>query len=553
MSRNLAAWFLLCLILSACVRVPASRTNQIQEGFQTEYFNPTLGLSGIFPGDFAFKTTVARLRKTTPWVHPDFRPLLKRRLVVTTFATEVEPYYSGYLLQLPAGWVAIEERPSWLQPLLATGPEAYEGIDSSRHTLYRVHAFADFTLLWMVHANIPSGFDNLLREFQGDIFPELIWNLDSIPQSRIPPLRLAEEAYADESRYLDAWLALESVASEYPATSPRLTQYWQNYLTYSAHISGVPGYDSVRALYAQRVPQRVQGPLVGWEEGGLHDLEAWKALVTEATQHQVVMFNESHVDPHHRSLLTQLLPAFHEAGFQTLALEGLGVHDAKEINKRGFAIQSSGYYTREPEMAHLIRVASRLGMRLVAYERTGEGNREEVQARNLIDETLRRFPKGKVLVLAGYGHIHEGSETGRELMMAGHFQRLTGIDPFTIDQTDLQKFNPMVMEAGHWLTMLPEPKLPNTPYLLDTDVWLVNTRNWTLPEPLPLLELEIPASPVITQLFVPEEWEAVRTEAIPRAQYWGIPKAVHVEPGRYWIRVMAENGEVLAEQYWETP
>src|SRR6185295_2549384 len=72
--------------------------------------------------------------------------------------------------------------------------------------------------------------------------------------------------------------------------------------------------------------------------------------------------------------------------------------------------------------------------------------RDSVQAINLYDRVFRTDPQARVLVHAGYGHIDESSDP-RRATMAVYFKRLTGIDPFTVDQTVLAEHSEARFES----------------------------------------------------------------------------------------------------------
>ncbi|WP_460501655.1 hypothetical protein, partial [Hymenobacter agri] len=121
--------------------------------------------------------------------------------------------------------------------------------------------------------------------------------------------------------------------------------------------------------------------------------------------------------------------------FRYLALEALAAEDTAGVRRRGFPVGTSGFYLREPTLANLVREARRLGMHVVSYDAFG-ADREQNQARNLLAATVQRNPNARVVVLAGHAHINERLNPQFK-SMAQWFRELSGIDPFTIDQTQL--------------------------------------------------------------------------------------------------------------------
>jgi hypothetical protein len=137
-----------------------------------------------------------------------------------------------------------------------------------------------------------------------------------------------------------------------------------------------------------------------------------------------------------------MLKSFYDAGYRYLAIETL---DDSLINKKTYPDYNTGYYTVEPLFGELIREALKLHFKLVKYDTgfqcDGKGKdsqycnryRDSVMAVNL-NQIFKADPKAKMLVYAGYDHIHEGSETGWK-KMAQFFKEFTGIDPFTVELT----------------------------------------------------------------------------------------------------------------------
>lgn len=157
-------------------------------------------------------------------------------------------------------------------------------------------------------------------------------------------------------------------------------------------------------------------------------------IVEKIKAHRVLMFNESHLQPRCRLLINLLLPKLSKEGFNVLALESLS-EDEDRINRLGFPNVESGFYTRDPNMANLIRTARIYGLKVIGYEDFGNASQRDLQqAKNLIQKSeIATKNQVKVIVLAGGGHIDEGG-TGENKSMAQYFKKLTKIDPYTINQ-----------------------------------------------------------------------------------------------------------------------
>jgi hypothetical protein len=116
-----------------------------------------------------------------------------------------------------------------------------------------------------------------------------------------------------------------------------------------------------------------------------------------------------------------------------------------DLAKRGYPNSKTGFYTMEPICAEMVRTALKLGFKMVAYESERDGNgdiREYDQAKNLYERVFKNDPDARVVVNAGYAHIQENGKYLGGRSMAQHFNRLSGIDPLTVEQTMLIEHPP---------------------------------------------------------------------------------------------------------------
>ncbi|MBN8260902.1 MAG: hypothetical protein J0L59_01085 [Xanthomonadales bacterium] len=163
----------------------------------------------------------------------------------------------------------------------------------------------------------------------------------------------------------------------------------------------------------------------------------WVAAQAKALR--VVMVNESHHQPRTRLLTLALLAPLRAQGYTHLAVETL----APNPLPKGYPTLDTGYYTRDPVFAELIREAIRLGYVLVPYEPESgpdqtQQQRETGMAQVLAD-LIRAQPDAKLLVHAGYGHIGKdaASQPGQADPMAREFMRLSGLPVLALDQTKM--------------------------------------------------------------------------------------------------------------------
>ena len=175
--------------------------------------------------------------------------------------------------------------------------------------------------------------------------------------------------------------------------------------------------------------------------GNLPEVEhadARKYIRLAAKGRRIVMINESYSKPLHRAFTLSLLEDFYHLGFHYLALEMLDNFSIRRLSSVGM---TSGYYVGEPVAGELMRKAIEIGFTLVPYEDTAAARhtanqRDSVQAAQL-NEILSKDSSAKILVHASYAHISKKQQADGYVPMALALWRLSGIEPLTIDQTDM--------------------------------------------------------------------------------------------------------------------
>lgn len=177
----------------------------------------------------------------------------------------------------------------------------------------------------------------------------------------------------------------------------------------------------------------------------LHFFEAHKYIIERAKNERIIMINEAHFNPQHRAFTMSLLKELYDIGFHYLGGETFSYYDTL-INIRKYPINISGHYTNEPVYGELIRYALNLGYTTFSYEKKEKPkyiikdgvldtsseecmDRETKQALHIL-QILKNDTNAKIIIHAGYGHITESKKS-----MGGIFKNISGIDPFTIDQT----------------------------------------------------------------------------------------------------------------------
>lgn len=168
---------------------------------------------------------------------------------------------------------------------------------------------------------------------------------------------------------------------------------------------------------------------------GFSPVNARDYIIERSKSEQIIVINEAHTYPNHRTFTHSLLQGLYDNGYKYLGLEAL--FDTI-INERKYPIIESGYYTKESEFGNLIYTALNIGFTLFGYddfEHNGK-EREIAQARNIAN-FIEQNPHGKVLIHCGHDHVIKGTPNNPtwEKAMAGRLKEYTQINPLTIDQT----------------------------------------------------------------------------------------------------------------------
>ncbi|NUM81986.1 hypothetical protein HUU42_14405 [bacterium] len=232
----------------------------------------------------------------------------------------------------------------------------------------------------------------------------------------LTPLNLLRQ---DEKKYLQSkwgWLYRQYIATMYSYVGQYdlALQYFDNFYDEDSSLSAV---DTV----------------------AFEPVDAETYIMDALDTVQALFINESHHMQQHRILTLNLLKKLKEKGFSYFAAEAIFQADSL-LQKRGYPIRGvSGEYLNEPILANMVREAIRLGFTIVAYDEavSSASEREKKQAENMYNKIFKNDPKAKVIVHAGYAHIYEKEQ--KRKYMAQHFLEITGINPLTVNQTEMHE------------------------------------------------------------------------------------------------------------------
>ncbi|MBS1664484.1 MAG: hypothetical protein JST68_25790 [Bacteroidetes bacterium] len=174
---------------------------------------------------------------------------------------------------------------------------------------------------------------------------------------------------------------------------------------------------------------------------GLKNIEhvnARRYIGFAAKNRRVTMINEAFAKPLHRAFTLSLLADLYRQGYRYLAMEMLNNFSNQNLTKEGM---HTGYYASEPVAGELVRFALEMGYTLVPYEDTAASvhtpnQRDSIQAEHLYS-ILQKDSSARILVHASFAHISKKQGADGRIPMALAFWRRSGIEPLTIDQTDM--------------------------------------------------------------------------------------------------------------------
>ncbi|MFU1857340.1 hypothetical protein ACK8HY_10005 [Sphingobacterium sp. NGMCC 1.201703] len=222
------------------------------------------------------------------------------------------------------------------------------------------------------------------------------------------------------------------------------------YQLLSSHHAALGDYERSRFYWDQQYAQWISEYKITYDTIFYKQhqfVDAKNYILQRSKREQVVMINEAHNIPYHRAFVLQLLKGYRQLGFKYLAIETL-LDDS--INTTQQVTDTTGFYSREPLFAEMIREALQQHFVLIKYEADENTAtprmRDSLQAANLAS-VLKNDPDAKILVYAGYDHIQEETQN-KWKKMAHFFREMTNIDPLTISQSKhIEQYHPELETA----------------------------------------------------------------------------------------------------------
>jgi len=212
-----------------------------------------------------------------------------------------------------------------------------------------------------------------------------------------------------------------------------LSQYFSFAEDYGAAMQTlVQSYDSVDDATRRKIFKDVAG------FKNIEHVDARRYIRFRAKRERVIMLNEACAKPLHRVFALSLLNDLYQSGFRYLAMEMLNNNSNHTLSNLTL---HTGYYTAEPVAGELVRRALEMGFKLLSYEDTAAykhtaNQRDSIQAQNIY-KVLQQDTAAKIFVYAEYAHISKKLFEDGYVPMGLAFKNISGIDPLTIDQTNM--------------------------------------------------------------------------------------------------------------------
>lgn len=366
-----------------------------------------------------------------------------------------------------------------------------------------------------------------------------------------------------------------------PMEKSMFNQVMMTYLSYNGDIKAAQKYE------AQLSPKKQLEHYSFSENLGIEPAQT--VIIKRSANKQVVMFNEAHHRPQQRAFIRSLLDDFYSLGFRTLFVEAYFENQDSLLNERGYPLQNTGTYTKEPAFGEMLREAKRLGFTIASYDNDTAAcessepfvcanQRERVSAENLFN-FMKANPKAKILVAAGYAHIIKKSDDGW-VKMAEQFKNLSGIDPLSIDLVGMGERLTKDHENKFYRAAQEKFKVTTPSIILDKttqDAFLANYR----PEQIDLqvvfprtqypngyadwlssgyqkevnVNLSKPSYKTgdLLQVYIKSELEAHNKQAVPILQVplSGTQQQKLMLPGSYTYHIVIDHGTTKSNAEWQ--
>lgn len=471
-------------------------------------YNDTLNFTIKFPGDIYFKSDFnpRKIKKEVKGI-----PQLKKALPLAYGNTNMSPYYQVILFFKEENKKRNNENSPKIKLLVE---------DSIHHQILYQSDFGDKSIYLFVKSNTKS---------------------KSMKSEKIDGKNIIESAKFDysvreELGYWDVFnryqnenniLFVKEKIEKAPIKETQENE-WQKQQILLTLLSRDPSSEEFKKLIKKPKKKAYQQSLIDKaiknKEGVyISKTKTFQKLKNIAKNERVFMLNESHWMPNNRVLAAQLLPLLKEAGFQYLAVEAVYKDKDHTLNERKIPLNTTGYYVREPYFGLFLRKAKELGFEIISYDQFDTENRELTQAENIY-EIIEKDSEAKIFVYAGFSHVFENEpQTEHEYKrMAAYFKDISGINPITIDQTNL------LGKTKEKIILFETEYFPNDEKIKkNTDYFLLNNMTPNLFEFYPEVEkqrirLEIPEllqyknQEVFISVYIAEEYEKYKN-------YYSIP------------------------------
>jgi len=413
------------------------RSNKIENEIYTFYTNDSLKINFQFFGDYEILNSKDSIYKKYLKVLSGILNSNKMKVsknIIVSLNTNTEPWFQTALVFTNKKFLTSAK---W-KTINMSGRNFREKTMNFENYDVRIidlqYNFRECPFLWITWLNEKENLRNSLLEETDTILTKIKFGKNFSSFIPINPFRSANNAFGVDleggGNYLLPLFTLKGIKKNYDTS--RINNFFSQALNTYKSFAGVEN----KNMFLNSETTIASLKTVPY----LKNNEAKDVLLRKISKSQVVMFNEAHLYPRQRFLVSSLLDTLYKLNFKVLALEAIVKEPEKNVT---YPNLQTGFYVREPQMANLIRHAISLGFRIVAYEDTLENSngREITEAENLFNSTLKKNPSEKIIVLAGVQHIEENTLLNRKRWMASYFKQFSGVNPLTINQTALDNLS----------------------------------------------------------------------------------------------------------------
>lgn len=351
-------------------------------------------------------------------------------------------------------------------------------------------------------------------------------------------------SFGDSASYFFPLWSLKGLENNYYTDADKQL-YLKSALTYNSFVQNNSGMIEYLSRYYHSKDRKLKIHL--------YDEAAIDYIKEQIVGKQVVMVDEQGWQPRHRALGNKLLIDLYDQGYRYLAVGGIQENE-DSLNLRRFPLQTSNFFCKESQFGSLIRNALGLGFKIISYDNSLKGS-EYSQMKEIYDKTLKKDPMAKVLVWVGGERLC--MDEIDYSMMAKSFKEISGVSPYTIEQTAGDVKAPFLKE--HWLAIKSDTAKdsPCNLYLYndikESDYQVkpgIRHHNLSIPLSQKVKDKMKQHNGLLLMVFLKDEFSRHRFNAVPVLNYLvknDVDPTIHLPNGDYTVIFRSPTSYVVEE------